>query len=211
MLGIALVGLAATAALAVAAPELLAQLCAKEGPLEQLSHWVLAAAVLAWIRHALRARDDRPWALLVSLWLLLVLGEEIDWGGVYYFNDIADYLRARVGHRNLHNALDGLAYTGFALLTAALLLYGVLRARARALAGRPTRGPTRDDALGLGLLALVTTAVTLALPRLEATVEECAELLFYAGMLWIALRPVFLASGSRSIKLHTPTQDQPLS
>ncbi len=189
MLGIALVGLAVLAALAVAAPELLTELCAKEGPLEQLSHGVLAVAALAWLRRGLRDRGDRRWSLLVAAWLLLVLGEEIDWGGVYYFNGVADYLRARVGHRNLHNALDGLAYTGFALLTAALLLLGVQRARARARDGRGARGPTRDDALGLALLALVTTVVTLALPRLEATVEEFAEFLFYAGMLWIALRP----------------------
>ena len=208
MLAFALVGLALLLALSLLCPELVLALGAKEGPIEQCSHAILVAGAIAWF--AIARRDGRRWVWLMACWLVITLGEEIDWGGVYHLETAANSLDALIGHRNAHNAAGGLAYVGFAAITAALLGCAWRDSRPRA---RPTsrrRVVSGRDAVAVLSLGLASIIVTLALPRLEESTEEFLELYLYGALLWIAARPPrFLGDSVRLdityIKLHETT------
>lgn len=191
MLVVVLAGVLAFVGLASLRPSAAASLAEKEGALEHLSHVLLALASIAWAVAAARAQDSikRERATLVGLSLLcvLLLGEELDWGGVYGWN-------SRGG--NLHNAWGGASYLLFALPP--LYLVGVVGWRRGHGRGRL---PRRTDAIGLGILATVSFVGTLGWPRWEAVLDEVGETVFYVGLVWMALRPV------TARKPHGPASD----
>ncbi|HET6585179.1 MAG TPA: hypothetical protein VFG69_17095 [Nannocystaceae bacterium] len=170
------------------APARVREVCAKEGACELVSHVVLAVAMLAFAAAAVRARGHtkpRPGALaLVAVLAGIVLGEELDWGGL----------------GNVHNAAGGHSYALFAL--AAPVLAAVALGRGSwAVAWRERLGPwapTRGD----GAAALVVAAVALASALVpwpwESEVDEVAELLGYAVLTGVALRGHASASGLSS-------------
>lgn len=56
----------------------------REGPIEQVSHAVLLVALIAWLWAVRRRTGTARWiAVVVSLYTLFLLLEEIDWGLVY--------------------------------------------------------------------------------------------------------------------------------
>jgi hypothetical protein len=180
MLPVAVVGLVAFAGLAFWWPEGAAALSAKEGPLEHLGHGLLSLALLGFLVAMLRARgDDAPrherW-LFAGLVLMcaVLLGEELDWGGVYGWS----------GHGNLHNAWRGASYVAFALLPVVLVgVVGWVRGEA------PGRLPRRRDAIGLMVLGVASLVGSLAWPAWEPCLDEVVETLFYLGLCWVVLRP----------------------
>lgn len=190
MLPIAAFGVLSFAVVAALGPELARAVAAKEGPLEHASHALLAGALLAWSIAAARARGDarrreRRRALLLALYVLVVLGEELDWGAVYGIEALASEVRALGGRANLHNAWSGASYVLFAL--PALVLVGGegwRRPRAR------DRGPSRGDAIGLGVLAVSAVGGSLGWPQWEPELDEVVETLLYLSLLWMAVRPV---------------------
>jgi hypothetical protein len=194
MLPVAVVGLLAFATLAVLAPELAAALSTKEGPLEHLGHGLLLLAGLGWLRATLRARGDdrrseRRLCAALALACVVILGEELDWGGVYGFTTLADVVHGASGRANLHNAWHGASYVVFAALP--LLLVGVVGWRR---GDAPGRLPGRRDAIALAILGVASLAGSLVWPTWEPRLDEVVETLLYVGLMWLALRPV-AASG----------------
>jgi hypothetical protein len=111
---ILVVGLYVVVGLAAAlAPEALLATAAKEGAIEQLSHVVLALAIVAWASRA-RVRPRWPAVTAASL-LAITLAEELDWGADFGLTSIASLLDELVGAPNLHNAAHGSAYVLFAV------------------------------------------------------------------------------------------------
>ncbi|MEM6994831.1 MAG: hypothetical protein AAF721_30230, partial [Myxococcota bacterium] len=100
-------------------PRATATLAAKEGPLEHVSHAVLALAVAAAAFRAAtggeRGAGGRWPHVGVTLWLFVVLGEELDWGRVYGVDALATPLASLVGRPDLHNAWSGASYLLFAI------------------------------------------------------------------------------------------------
>ena len=171
--------LAAFGIAAVAAASPLADLLAKEGPVEHLSHAVLVVAVVAWGRHAARGDDNAARILrgALALFLLAVLGEELDWGAVY------GLVPGRGG--NVHNAWGGASYLVFALPLGLIVAAPWVAPLARAL-GRAA--PGRVDALGLLAIPAAALSVALAWPRWEPYFDEYSELLLYGALAWLAIR-----------------------
>lgn len=190
MLPCTVLGLSALGLLAIVRPQAAAWLCAKEGPLEQLGHVLLLVAVLGWLWAATEARGAerrRERRLCVGLGLLcaLVLGEELDWGGVLGVTALSEPLVAAVGRANLHNAWRGGSYVLFAVPL--VLLVGVVGWRR---GDAPGRLPRRRDALGLGVLALVSVVGSLGWPAGEPLLDEAVETVLYLGLGFMAVRPV---------------------
>lgn len=178
MLPIVLVGLVSFGAGLGLAPELTRSLAAKEGPLEHLSHGLLGVGLVAWAIVAWRSRArsrSAAAAPTLALWCGLVLGEELDWGGVYGWVS---------GGGNLHNAWHGASYLLFSIPVLLVVGWGGWRR-----GGAPGRLPRRVDAIGLGVLGLCAVVGTVAWPEIEALLDEVTETILYAGVVWIALRP----------------------
>ncbi len=174
-------------AIAIAtAPETVRAICAKEGPCEVVSHVVLGVAAVGFASAYVRARlPVRAWALgLVALACVVVLGEELDWGGT----------------GNLHNAAGGHSYVVFALaaplLAAVALGRGAWAHRWQARLG-PWAPRSSDGVAGLVVLA-VALVVAIAAPGWDAVVDEVAELLGYCVIAAIAARGHAFASGFSS-------------
>jgi len=176
----------------VLAPERVREVCAKEGACELVSHLVLAIATLGWIAAALRARQRaRPWALaLVAAACVVVLGEELDWGGVLGLRAVADPLERSFGAANVHNAARGHSYLVFALaapvLAAVALGHGAWAERWRARLG--PWAPRASDGAAALLVIAVALATAIVQPSWDAEVDEVAELLGYAIVAALALR-----------------------
>lgn len=186
MLGLVVLGLCGFAVVAWLDPVDMRELAAKEGSLEAAGEALLVAAVLGWLWAAWEARGDarrfeRRMCTGLAITCALVLGEELDWFGA---------LKAVTGHPNLHNAWKGASYVLFALPVA--LLVGVVGWRRGV---EPGRLPDRRDAVALALLAAASLGGSLAWPAWERELDEVVELLLYAGLAWISLRPVRSASG----------------
>jgi hypothetical protein len=189
-------------AIAIAiAPERVREVCAKEGACELVSHLVLVIAALGWSAAFVRPRGARPWALaLVACACVIVLGEELDWGGVLGFRVVADPLARSFGAANVHNAAHGHSYLLFAL-AAPLLATVALGRGGWAQRWRSRLGPwvprPSDGAAAL-LVVAVALATALVQPGWDSEVDEVAELLGYAIVAAIALRGHALASGLSS-------------
>ena len=186
-----LAGLAVFGALALVHPTTAAALAAKEGPLEQLGHWLLVLALFGWLGAVWHIRGRERWLCAVlALACAVMLGEELDWGGVLGWTPLADAVRDAVGHRNLHNAWKGGSYVLFAIPLAVIV--GVMGWRR---GDAPGPLPRRSDAIGLALLAAASLLGALARPQWEPRLDEVMETLLYAGLAVIALRPSVATSG----------------
>lgn len=187
-------------AIAIAiAPERVREVCAKEGACELVSHLVLAIAALGWIAAASRGRSEaRSWALaLVALACVVVLGEELDWGGVLGLRGVADPLERAFGAANVHNAARGHSYLLFALaaplLATVALGRGVWARRWRTRLG--PWAPRASEGAAALLVIAVALATALVQPGWDSEVDEVAELLGYATVAAIGLRGHVIASG----------------
>ena len=182
---ILVLGLYAVVCLAIAiAPEALLAAAAKEGAIEQLSHVVLAFAIVAWASRA-RARPRWP-ALTAASLLVITLAEELDWGAELGIAAIASALDERVGSPNLHNAAHGAAYALFAIPWAlwAALPWAPERWRA---AVEP-HVPSRATSLALGVVALASALALLAAQPWERALDEVNEAILYIAILAAARR-----------------------
>jgi hypothetical protein len=148
---------------------------AKEGPGEHIGHVLLAAIVALLGIVAVRHR----WALLIAAFFVIVLGEELDWGGVY----------AGARHGNFHNAWGGASYLIFALpVVAYFALALVPRTRAvlvRMLGPATPAPPEAAAAIAVGAISL---GATLGLPSHEPAMDEASELALYLLVLLIGAR-----------------------
>ncbi len=165
------------------APEPTTRLTAKEGLVEHISHAVLAVAVLVWVRRAVRAgRDAAPgtaWVVgAIAAWCGVVLGEELDWGAVYGCTVVAAPLTEWTGRPDVHNAWSGASYLVFAVPVLGLALLGLRR----------RFGFDRFDATALLVVVVASAVGTLGWPDREAQLDEVAELVLYAVLVWIAVR-----------------------
>ncbi|MCH9686595.1 MAG: hypothetical protein K0V04_34500 [Deltaproteobacteria bacterium] len=178
-------GLLLSAAVALLDPEFARDVAAKEGTLEHVSHFILAAAVVAWWGAVLAPRTTQRWlTAAIAVMCMVILAEELDWGQVYGVGDIGAWVEDGDGHANLHNAWGGASYLLFAL--APIILIGVVGWRR---GDQPGRLPRRTDAVGLIVLAVASVGGTLLLPAAEGGIDETGEALLYAGLAWIAIRP----------------------
>lgn len=161
------------------APEATARWAAKEGPVEHVSHAVLAVALIGWGAKAVRMRGV---AIAVALWCALVLAEELDWGKVYGVHGIADLWIGVVGRPDLHNAWGGASYVLFGIPILGLL----------ALGWRERSGLTRVDALALALIVGASLLGTLIGSQISEAIEpvldEVSELSLYAVLAVIGWR-----------------------
>ncbi len=156
---------------------LLHELLAKEGPIEQVSHVILLGAVGVWLWLWLRGARQAVW---VSIYLLVLLGEEIDWGGVYGWHGLAYQLDRLTGDRNLHNAGGGASYLLFA---GPLVLYFLGSSRWWGCVV-----PTRRERLGFGVIAVMFLAWNLT--PWEAEAQELIEACLYGLIAGVGLRLV---------------------
>ena len=157
------------------APDATARLAAKEGPLEHVSHVVLAVALLGWI---VRAARHRGVAIAVALWSALVLAEELDWGAVYGVRAMADVWIELVGRPDLHNAWGGGSYVLFGLPIVVLIGLGVR--------GRGSVSP--HDAAGLVVIVVGSVIGTLVSETIEPLLDEVSELSLYGVLAWMGWR-----------------------
>jgi len=156
------------------APTQVGPLLAKEGLSEHFSHLVLAIAAIVWFLLGWRHRP----ALLGAAFVLLVPGEETDWGAVY---------QGTAGI-NFHNAFGGHLYTLFALPLA--LFYG-LAALSPAYLRRHLGGatPERLDLLvACACVILGPLAGLTAMGSHEAALDELVELALYIQVTGFAMR-----------------------
>jgi len=171
---------AATLALAIAAPDALLGFAAKEGPLEQGSHVVLAAAVVAWL---VRVRQPPRWApLVLALALAVVLAEETDWGALVADNALTSAFARLTGRPRLH---ADASYLLFAIPWLAWL------AASLAPTWRMRLGPhaaSRDEVVAAGLVAVATLGSVLLPIEWERALEEISETIFYALLFASAVR-----------------------
>ena len=175
---------AVVALTSVMAPEALLAVAAKEGAIEQLSHVVLAFAIVAW---AARARTRPRWPAVTAACLLAItLAEELDWGAELGLAAIATALEATVGATNLHNAAHGGAYVLFAVPWAlwAALPWAPERWRAAV----TPHDPSRATALALAVVALASAFALLAAQPWERALDEVNEAILYMALLGAALR-----------------------
>ena len=146
----------------------------KEGPAEHLQHLLLAALVLASAALAAGRGERTLWA--IPLYALLLLGEELDWGGLWLG-----------GGGNLHTR--GHLYFLFGL-PLAFAFTPSLRSRTspmRALLGPAT--PSRSETLALFVAVLALPALASALrPAWELPLDEAKELALYGLLLGVVLR-----------------------
>jgi hypothetical protein len=191
----ALAGWVSLASALVLAPARVREVCEKEGACEIVSHVVLALAAVGFVAALARSRGRAaPWALaLVAGGCVVVLGEELDWGGVLGVRTLAAPLERALGSANVHNAARGHSYLVFALaapLVAAVALgRGAWSERWRARLG--PWAPASADGLAVLLVAAVALATAVLAPSWDAVVDEVAELLAYAVVAAIAVRGHF--------------------
>jgi len=161
-------GIVLAAALGMAvAPQLSSRLLAKEGPAEVVQHLLLALGVLGW--GGLSSSGSRR-ALWVAAFLGVLLGEELDWGGVL-----------AGGGGNLHNALGGHSYFLFALPL--LVLFGAPRRWVGEIS------PDLPERVGFfGAVGVVAAAATILVPAWEAAFDEAKELALYGLLVAVSLR-----------------------
>ncbi|EDM80091.1 hypothetical protein PPSIR1_20729 [Plesiocystis pacifica SIR-1] len=179
-------------ALLVLTPELGLRALEKEGAVEQASHLVLVAAIVAYAVVALRSR--RPLVLLLSLFLTLVLLEELDWGDVYSQNQLATFFQAETGDVNFHNRWGGHSYLLFALPVPAYGLSAFYPAWLREPLERALGPAAPDRRASVAMLACVATLIVglLALSAYEQQLDELNELVIYlwfGGVAALAARP----------------------
>lgn len=163
---------------AVRAPETTAAWCAKEGPVEHVSAAVLLVIAIAWgVRLSMRRgrhaeprghdnRSARTIAVVMLGFVVLVLGEELDWG---------------VG-TNVHNLVGGHSYLLFAIVPAAVACVGCVRPHAGG------DGPSRDEGIALVIAALPSVASTVALRVWASELDELGELAVYLVLCAWAVR-----------------------
>lgn len=157
------------------APDVTARWAAKEGPIEHVSHAVLAVAVLGWGTKAVRRRGV---AIAVAPWCALVLAEELDWGAVYGVDAIADLWIAAVGRPDLHNAWSGASY----------VLFGIPILGLVALGWRQRCDLTRRDALAFAVIVGASLVGTLISEAIEPMLDEVSELSLYGVLAVIGSR-----------------------
>ena len=170
---------------AVLAPATVLDAAAKEGPIESLSHAVLAGGIAAW---AVRARVRPRWpALAVAILLALTLAEELDWGAHLGHDAFARVLVDRTGAPNLHNALGGTAYVLFALPWAAFWLAPFAPERWRVALGDHL--PARSATFAAVVVAGASLLSSLAAAPWERALEEIHETIHYVLVAVAAFRP----------------------
>lgn len=177
-------------------PSTLQRLAAKEGPVEHVSHLVLAVGAFAWIVGGVRAsRGKGSVSIAMGIFSIFVLGEELAWGEVIGIDVVADRLRAWVGRPDVHNAWSGASYLLFALPPAALFGPAILGLLGASLDCGPLRAwraavdpvmPTFDQTLAAVTIALVSILATLAVPSWEDALDELTELWVYVLLLAVA-------------------------
>jgi hypothetical protein len=150
---------------------------AKEGAVEHVGHALLLAAVALF---GYLARTRR-WTLVVACFLALVLGEEIDWGGVYgpFRGD------------NVHNAWGGHSYVLFGVPVA--IYFGaplIPRARARFERRLGTATATPRESACAAAVAAIAVSGSLFLGEHEPAFDEASELALYC---------VFALAGARAV------------
>lgn len=199
-------------ALAMAAPWILAaaaaawipgtadELCRKEGPLEQLTHGVLLAAVLGHTIRLAVPGAGRVAHLFPALLCLVFLLEEIDYGQVYLGFDTPPLLRPLTGrsdHLNFHNTAvaDALlpAFYGTYLIVLPLLAHWERwRTWARRIRLEPFAAP-------VATLFFAAAVASYALERTGYTGFDPTEMLDLSAaipLLAAALHPRLLFRGS---------------
>ncbi|MDC3960141.1 hypothetical protein [Polyangium jinanense] len=177
------------------APGFTREFAAKEGPLEHVQHVLLVAGIGAWIVAAFRAAKGRGWALAIAIFLMFVLGEELNWGEVVGITAVSDPLRRAIGRTNVHNYWWGMSYHLFALPLLALFGAGFFAhfAPKRSSSGwlgawRAAFGdliPTRDQTMAAGLVAVCTVVFGLALSAFESELDEVKETVVYVLLLGV--------------------------
>lgn len=180
--------LAACLLAAVLVPETTRWVFQKEGLSEHVSHLVLVAGIVGFVRHgALSRRTDRsPWiAWTMAAFLFVVLLEEIDWGAIYGVNEIAQTVLVGSDRPNLHNAWRGLSYNLFALPLLAFFVAPIARDR---LARHAHVLPTRSDQIEFGVLAVAAPVLGLVSGSFEPVVDEMLELAMYSRVTATGLR-----------------------
>ncbi len=183
---------------AVAWPATMRWLAAKEGPLEHLSHLVVAAAGTGFFRVGIRAAArGRAIALGMACFCGIVLGEELGWGSVLGVEVVADAVRAISGRSDFHNAWSGASYLLFAVPVVAL--FGPVLLASVGIRGEEVWvhrwqealgdvAPAPDHALALACLGVASLTGTLAVPDWESELDEITELLLYAVLAVLAWR-----------------------
>lgn len=150
---------------------------AKEGWVEHVSHGVVALAALGWSAVARR----NPFAVPVAVFLVILLGEEVDYGALFGWWGEADG-----GPRNLHTAASGAGYLLFAGLVAAFFWCGLVTKAWFQRLG--SAAPTRWDAVAFGVVAAGEIVVPLLVPARAAQVQELSELWLYLIFGWLVFR-----------------------
>lgn len=171
-------------------PDTTAQWTAKEGPVEHVSHGVLVLTVLAWAARTVavqRSNASGGWLPLgVALWMAVVLAEETEWGAVYGADGLAEQVSRVAGRPDFHNAWSGASYLVFCIPV--LVLAGLGLSGAKRTAEPRAVALDRSDAAPLIIVMVASLVGTLAWPAIEAQLDEVAELVLYAVVLWIAVR-----------------------
>jgi len=213
------------------APELLLRMLAHEGPVEHVGHLVLLLALLAWLvlAECCIVMDGVRFGatalpMIVTICLVFLFLEDIDWGAVYGVDLGYSLVRELTGgSSNFHDAMDGselLAGVLLWMLLPLVLVFSVgliplrgLRARWDRLA--PVR-PTWDESVRfwlIGVLALVTSSVDL-LPEREPGAAPASALTFFeiaCFALWasVALRATRALFQRRPLSSAFPRSQAP--
>ncbi|UQA60505.1 hypothetical protein [Polyangium aurulentum] len=182
--------------MAFAAPDWTRDLAAKEGSLEHVQHVLLVLGIGAWIVAAFRVSKGRGWAVAIACFLMLVLGEELNWGEVLGITVVSEPLRRSLGQTNVHNYWWGMSYHLFALPLLGLFGAGFLShfakersSRGRLAAWRAAFGdlrPTRDQTLAAGVVAGCTVAFGIAMSAWENELDEVKETAVYLLLIGVA-------------------------
>lgn len=163
----------------------------REGPIEWVENLVLPLCIGLWLLIAVRHRADRvkmTLALLMVLQLVLIFGEELDWGQTIGLRAPGGWRNLRMTLRDigvLHQWDDAIVPTAYLLLfmcVPLLPIAGVQRALARA---APVRAQVGD---GLAIVVLPPTWMLVTGFVVELTSVELIEVCTYAVTLNVALR-----------------------
>ncbi len=159
-------------------------LLAKEGPVEDVSHLLLAAGTLVFFGRGVQLRKLGPW--LVGGFLLVLLLEEVDWGLVYGFVQVSSAISDVVGESNLHNSVGGHSYLLFGI---PVLLFAIVGLRIPRLGSRIVEWlahvPSRSASVAL--FTLLGLHVHWALGVSEQERDELFETSLYGWFVAVGL------------------------